>query len=207
MLDFIVPKIIGDEHTCKVISYNGIGRLPKGLVPKTDPWKRILLDQLPRLLRAYGKTFSNHPPGYSAALIVVCDLDDKCQKEFRAELVNLLNAIHPKPRTNFCFAIEEGEAWLLGDLAAVMRAYPDARQAILDSYVNDSTCGTWETLADAVYPGGVIALRKNGWQAVGMEKSKWADKIAPNIDIENNESPSFCYFRDKLRLLALTDAD
>ncbi len=207
MLDVIVPKIIGDEHTCKVIFYKGIGRLPKGLVPKTDPWKRILLDQLPRLLRAYGRTFSNHPPGYSAALIFVCDLDDKCHKEFRAELINLLNAIHPKPKTNFCFAIEEGEAWLLGDLAAVMRAYPNAKKTILDNYVKDSICGTWETLADAVYPGGVVALQKNGWQAVGMEKSKWADNISPVMDIEKNESPSFCYFRDKIRFLASMGVD
>ena len=205
-LDIIAPKIIGDEHTCKVISYKGIGRLPKGLVGKTDPWKRILLDQLPLLLRAYGQTFSNYPTGYSAVLIVVCDLDNKCQKAFRAELIDVLNAIHPQPETCFCFAIEEGEAWLLGDLPAIIRAYPNANRTPLDSYVNDSICGTWETLADAVYPGGVIALRKNGWHAVGTEKARWADNISPSMDIENNESPSFCYFRDKIRLLASTDA-
>ena len=207
MLDIIVPKIIGDEDTCRVISYKGIGRLPKDIVVRTDSRKRILLNLLPDLLRGYGRTFSNYPSGYSAVLIVVCDLDNKCQKEFRAELIELLNAIHPRPKTNFCFAIEEGEAWLLGDLSAVMGAYPDARQTVLDNYVSDSICGTWETLADAVYPGGETALRKNGWQAVGMEKSKWADIISPVMDIENNQSPSFCYFRDKLRLLASPEAD
>lgn len=207
MLEIIVPKIIGDDNTCRIISYRGTGRIPKGLAPKTDPWKRILLDQLPRLLRAYGQTFSKHPPGYSAAVIVVCDLDNKCQKEFRAELYELLNAIQLKPKTNFCFAIEEGEAWLLGDLSAVMGAYPDARTAVLDNYVNDSICGTWETLADAVYPGGASALSRNGWQAVGAEKSRWANDISPVMDIENNKSPSFCYFRDKLRFLALTEVD
>ena len=169
-LDIIAPKIIGEEDTSRVISYKGIGRIPKGLVGKTDPWKRILLDQLPRLLRAYGQTFSNYPTGYSAVLIVVCDLDNKCQKAFRAVLIDVLNTIHRQPETCFCFAIEEGEAWLLGDLPAIIRAYPNANRTPLDSYVNDSICGTWETLADAVYPGGVIALRKNGWHAVGTER-------------------------------------
>lgn len=203
MLDIIVPKIIGDDNTCRIISYRGIGRIPKGLIGTTDPRKRILLDRLPQLLNGYGRSFSN----YSAAVIVVCDLDKKCQKEFRAELYELLNAIQLKPKTNFCFAIEEGEAWLLGDLSAVMGAYPDARTAVLDNYVNDSICGTWETLADAVYPGGASALSRNGWQAVGAEKSRWANDISPVMDIENNKSPSFCYFRDKLRFLALTEVD
>ena len=69
-------------------------------------------------------------------------------------------------------------------------------------YVNDSICGTWEKFADAVYPGGAQALSAKGWQAVGAEKSKWAEKVPPHIDISNNNSLSFCYFRDKMRELA-----
>ncbi len=34
---------------------------------------------------------------------------------------------------------------------------------ILNSYVNDSICGTWETLADAVYLGGAAALIASRW--------------------------------------------
>jgi hypothetical protein len=36
-------------------------------------------------------------------------------------------------------------------------------------------------------------------KAIGREKVAWAAKISPLMDIDNNQSPSFCYFRDKLR--------
>jgi len=118
------------------------------------------------------------------------------------ELNNILNACRPKPEARFCFAIEEGEAWFLGDLPALKAAYPKFKAAVLNSYVNDSVCGTWEKLADAVYPGGALALSGKGWQAVGAEKSKWAEAISPHMDIENNQSPSFCYFYGKMQELA-----
>ena len=200
LLDEIVPKMIGAEDSARVISYRGIGRLPKDLKPATDPRKRILLDQLPRLLRGYGQWFAGS--GYAATVIVVCDLDDRCLKAFRTELVEVLDACAPRPRARFCFAIEEGEAWLLGDLAAVRKAYPRARVAILDAYENDSICGTWEVLADAVYPGGASALSSKGRQAVGMEKSRWAESISPLMEIGSNRSPSFRYFRETVRSLA-----
>lgn len=94
---------------------------------------------------------------------------------------------------------KEGEAWLLGDLTAIMNAYPRAKTAVLDAYVNDSICGTWEKLADAVYTGGSQALSALGWQAVGAEKSRWAEEIAPRMDIAINDSPSFCYFLSKIQ--------
>lgn len=201
-LDILIPKIISDEHTFTVHSYKGIGRIPKGLKAKSDPNKRILLDQLPRLLQGYGKTFDGYPADYQAVVIVICDLDDKCLKEFREELFSILSACDPKPETQFCIAVEEGEAWFLGDIPAVKAAYPRAKDAIMKAYVNDSICGTWECLADAVYSGGSSALSAKGWHAVGTEKSRWSENISPNMNIDNNASPSFVYFREKLRKLA-----
>ena len=43
---------------------------------------------------------------------------------------------------------------------------------------------------------------KDDWQVVGAEKSQWAEKITPHMDVENNTSPSFNYFRRKLLELA-----
>jgi hypothetical protein len=123
-------------------------------------------------------------------------------KKFRAELFVILNACNVKPETRFCVAIEEGEAWFLGDLPAIKNAYPKANNAVLNAYVNDSICGTWEKLADAVYPGGSAALSARGWQAIGTEKSKWAEEISPHMSIDSNQSPSFCYFLTKMRELA-----
>jgi hypothetical protein len=197
-LDILVPKIIGDDHTFKVRAYKGIGHIPRSLGNSGEAHNRILLDQLPRLLRGYGRSFANYP----AAVILVCDLDDKCLKTFRQELLNILNACDPKPETRFCISIEEGEAWFLGDISAVKSAYPNAKDSILNAYVNDSICGTWELLADAVYSGGSIKLSGKGWHAVGAEKSQWADKITPYMDVNNNASPSFAYFKHKLLELA-----
>lgn len=201
-INILVPKILNHNHTFSVHSYKGIGRIPKNLNGSGNASKRILLDQLPRLLRGYGKTFANYPADYPAAVILVCDLDDKDLKNFRQELLNIQNACNPKPQTQFCFSIEEGEAWLLGDIAAIKLAYPNAKDAVLNVYVNDSICGTWERLADAVYRGGSPALSEKGWQAVGAEKSHWAENIAPHMDVFNNASPIFNYFRSKLLELA-----
>jgi hypothetical protein len=204
-LEVFVPKIIGEQNTFKIHSYKGIGRIPKNMRDAQDASKRILLENLPKLLKGYGRTFVGYPGIIPAAVIVVCDLDDKCLKLFRQELLGILNACNPKPKTSFCIAVEEGEAWLLGDLNAVKLAYPTTKDAILNSYSNDSICGTWEKLADAVYPGGAQALSRKGWQAIGAEKSRWADNITPHIDITNNASPSFRYFRDKIRALLVAN--
>ncbi|MCI5158882.1 MAG: hypothetical protein D3906_10680, partial [Candidatus Electrothrix sp. AUS1_2] len=118
-LDILLPKLIDTEHTFKVYSYKGIGRIPKNLGGNTDAGKRILLDRLPQLLRGYGKTFAHYPKDYSAAVILICDLDDKCLKTFREELSAILDACDPRPETRFCLAIEEGEAWFLGDIPAL----------------------------------------------------------------------------------------
>ena len=188
MLDILIPKIIGNQHSFKIHAYQGIGRVPRNLTSSTDARSRLLLDQLPRLLRGYGNTFANYPANYPAAVILVCDLDNRCLKVFREELFTALDACNPKPETRFCIAIEEGEAWLLGDIAAIKVAYPNARDSVLNRYENDSTCGTWELLADAVFQGGSSALRRRGGQAVGIEKSAWAEHITPHINVETNAS-------------------
>lgn len=197
-LDILIPKIIGNNHTFDVKSYKGVGRIPPKMNKAVNPSKRILLDNLPRLLAGYGKSWQQ---GYEAVVIVVCDLDDKCLKSFRDELIALLSTCNPPPETRFCIAIEEGEAWFLGDIPAIKQAYKRAKATVLSSYINDSICGTWEKLADAVYTGGSQHLKSQGWQAVGREKSLWAENITPHMDIYNNQSDSFNYFVKKLQEL------
>jgi hypothetical protein len=132
-LDILVPKIVGEKHTVKVHSYKGVGRIPRNIKDTGNAAKRILLENLPKLLKGYGKTFSNYPMDYPAIVFLVCDLDDKCLKFFRQELFGILNQCNPKPKTRFCIAIEEGEAWFLGDLNAVKRAYPRARNKVFSN--------------------------------------------------------------------------
>ena len=200
-LDILIPKIIGDQHTFRVTEYREIGHIPRNLTSGVSVQNRLLLNNLPRMLSAYGKTLGNSPAHDPKVVIVVCDLDDKCLKVFRQELFTVLNACNPGPETRFCVAIEEGEAWLLGDIPAIKTAYPNARDNVLNSYTNDAICGTWELLADAISQDGANGQKNKGWQAVGREKSIWAERIAPNMNVEVNKSPSFRYFRQKIQEL------
>jgi len=202
-LDILLPKILGIENSFRVHAYRGIGSIPKNLKLNSDPRKRILLNQLPRFIQGYGKTLSS----FAAALIIVCDLDARDKNDFLQELNDCLDRCDVKPKTYFCLAIEEGEAWLLGDTNAIKTAYPKAKDVVLSSYINDSICGTWEKLADAVFPGGSKKLTSMGGQLVGKEKSDWATKISPHMKIDENNSPSFRFLRDPLSHIASSDGD
>lgn len=203
LLTSLLPKLLGKQGeslTWRVHAYKGIGRIPKDLKAGSDSEKRILLDQLPRLLQGYART-----PGIDA-VVVVLDSDRHDCVEFLTELMALASGCHPAPNTLFRLAIEEVEAWYFGDRDALVTAYPRAKTAVLRGYVQDSPCGTWELLADAVYPGGVAVIRKAGWPLPGQVKHEWAEKIGPLLDPERNLSPSFGKLRDGLRRLVAEGA-
>jgi len=199
LLDQLLPQILGEQgapHTWRLIKpYKGIGGIPKGLTAKADPAKRILLDQLPRLLRGYGKS-----PGYDA-VVVVLDSDRRDCKAFLQELKSVADQCNPAPHTLFRLAIEEIEAWYLGDRLALLKAFPRAKREVLDRYEQDSVCGTWELLADAIHVGGAAAIKKTGWPLPGQLKHEWAEKIGPFMNLHQNASPSFGKFRDGLSAL------
>lgn len=196
-LQNVLPKILGidNQHSWKIHPYKGIGRIPQKLSKKSNPQHRILLDQLPKLLGGYGKTYKNVP---DCAVIVLVDLDDKNLETFLEQLENIRKEKSPGLTVIWGIAIEEGEAWLLGDKAAILKVYPKAKQQILNRYKQDSICGTWEILADAIYPGGSKSLKKKGFPHTGIAKCEWAEKISPHIIIENNESPSFKKFQEDI---------
>lgn len=198
LIKTLLPQVMGLEgapHTWRIHSYKGVGHLPKGLTTKADPAKRALLNQLPRLLAAYGKT-----PGYDAVVVVV-DSDRRNCQDFLAELNAILKQCAPALNAQFRLATEEMEAWLLGDRQALLTAYPRAKRDVLARYTQDSVCGTWELLADAVHPGGHAAIQKAGWPLPGQLKHAWVGEISPHMDVETNVSPSFGKFRDGLRQL------
>ena len=113
-------------------------------------------------------------------------------------------ALFGAPLLHFLFdKHKEFEAWYLGDLDVIRAAYPEAKDNVLNGYINDSIVGTWELLAEAIYKGGQKALTKKGRQTVGEEKSKWAESISPYMDIERNASPSFIHMREQLRQIML----
>ena len=208
-VELFLEKILGNDpsiHSWRIRAYSGIGRLPKDLrsTGGTDKKKRLLLNRLPQLLRGHGKSLQDN-----SAVIVVVDLDTKNCLAFKQELLDKLAECNPLthlylPRTLFRIAIEESEAWLLGDRNAVKSAYPKARDSVLNDYKQDSICGTWEVLADAVHPEGskLQGLKKVGYPEVGIAKCDWARAIAPHINVDQNQSKSFQVFRDGIRKLA-----
>lgn len=200
LLEAVLPKLLGEygnPHTWNMHSYNGLGRIPKNLKGNADPAKRILLDQLPRLLRGYGKT-----PGIDA-VVVILDTDKRNCVDFLGELKTLAAGCNPAPYTLFRLANEEMEAWYLGDRQALELAYPKAKADVLNRYVQDSACDTWELLADALFPGGSAAIKKAGWPLPGQVKHEWAERIAPLLEPDRNVSPSFGKLRDGLRRLVV----
>ena len=200
-IEIILEKILGASewpHSWRVHPYRGLGRIPRNLHAGGDPARRLLLNQLPRILRGYGRSLD---PA-SAAVVVIVDLDRRDCTAFKRELLDVLNGCDPQPNALFRIAIEEGEAWLLGDREAVKAAHPRAKDAVLDGYGQDSICGTWEVLANAVHPGGAARLQQSGWPNTGTAKCDWARHIAPHMDIDRNRSKSFQVFRDGVRRLA-----
>ena len=202
-LSMLMPKIVGEyeaPHTWKIHKHRGIGRLPDD--PAEPPNKKdpTLLHNLPSKLRAYGNCRSPEQK-----VIVLVDLDDRedCAV-FKQQLASMLDYCDRKPVTLFRIAIEELEAWFLGDREAILKAYPSAKMDALDHYVQDSQCGTWETLADIVHPGGAKALETDYGKRssrVLEQKRDWTKNIAEHMEIQRNHSGSFCAFRDGLQNL------
>lgn len=179
---------------CK--SFKGLGGFTKkNTVKETKSGK--LLNDLATYLRGFNKSLQNFP----AAIIVVLDNDIRNTQDFLVELEavaaqNMIIVDHV-----FCVAVEEVEAWLLGDEKAVLTAYPAAKTQVLHSYVQDSICGTWEVLADAVYPGGIVRFKKDcpTFVEVGKYKYEWAKNIGEYMDFKRNQSPSFNRFWSEIQ--------
>jgi hypothetical protein len=195
LMEHLLPQMLGAysaPHTWRIINYKGIGRIPKKMTEKVDAAKKTLLENLPKALAGYGKT-----PGYDAVYVLL-DTDDREIKRFERDLNAMLRACDCAPPTAFGLATEEVEAWYLGDRKALDAAYPNIKKQVLRRYVQDSICGTWELLADALVKGGSAAVKTAGWKHAGDLKHEWAEKIGPLMSVDKNKSPSFCKSRDSL---------
>lgn len=143
-------------------------------------------------MRGFNKSLN----GIQAMIVIVLDNDDRDTEQFRSELEAVAKTNNILIDYVFCIAVEEVEAWLLGDKNAVLSAYPDAKKQALNSYVQDSICGTWELLADAIYRGGSRQFKRDcpTYMQKGKYKAEWARNIGLYMDEKNNLSPSFNLF-------------
>lgn len=194
LMDKIVAQHPEVSYNCK--SFKGIGGFTKkNTVKETKTGK--LLNDLATYLRGFSKSLQN----MQAVIVVVMDNDDRDTEAFAAELnqvavQNMITTDHV-----FCIAVEEMEAWLLGDESAILAAYPNAKLMYLRSYKQDSICGTWEVLADVVYPGGLAGMKKAcpAYGEIGKIKSEWASNIGRYMDWDKNVSTSFRFFASEIQ--------
>ena len=202
-LSILMSKILGpyqDPHTWKIHKHRGIGKFPTDPAQKPSPHDGSLLHNLSSKLRAYGNTHRK-----DLAVVVLVDLDNRPDcRVFKQELIHQLEFCIHKPKTLFRIAIEELEAWYLGDQNAIALAYPKANLDILNHYSQDSICGTWELFAKVIHDKDAQELLTTNKRSSRLLESKvrWAKTITPWMDVEHNLSPSFIAFRNGVRQLA-----
>ncbi len=183
-----LPRFLDPAHSFRIITHQGKGKLSRDPNKPFDPKHRGLLDQLPAKLRVYGRTLKAD----TDRVVVLVDADNQDCKDLLRRLKQVSDSCDPAPTVLFRIAIEETEAFFLGDSKALKAAFPAARTGKLRGHVFDSICGTWEKLRDV--------LGESSDDKVG-----WAEAIGQHLDTNRkgrratNKSPSFRKLCEGLR--------
>lgn len=184
-LDRWAPRLLRDEHI-RVHPHQGKGKLPTNLDSVPDSKHRGLLDQLPAKLRG----FANSLNPVSDGVLILVDADDEVPANCLSAIQAVVTHCASQINSRVSIAIEETEAFYLGDLRALRAAYPDADMQLAEAYVPDSICGTWELFDDIIKDGG-------------GNKVAWAEMMGPKVTIvpAQSRSPSFKALISNLRAL------
>lgn len=191
----------GNDFTYDTKAFKRIGGF-KNTCKVKDIKTNKLLSDLPLFLKAFDKHFYQ----FEACVFVVLDNDDRDPEEFEKQLQKQAESAGISVDHVFCVAVEEMEAWLLGDREALFKAYPLSKENKYKDYKQDSICGTWEFLADIIYKGGIKEFKKDcpTYREVGKYKAEWAGKIGELMDLNQNLSPSFQHLIQELRKRLIT---
>lgn len=190
VLNHILQKILQNYqfvNQIHIYPHRGKGKLPDNIKEKPKSSTSSLLDLLPAKIRAYDKSYKDE----EIIFIVVLDLDDQNLSELYKSIEYVFRNESPNKYFVIGICIEEMEAWLLGDKEALLSAYPNANQNVLNQYQQDGIGHTWEILAEVILDQKADNLIEAGYPAVGIYKYHWAEKIAPYMQIHHNKSPSF----------------
>lgn len=177
-LKIIVPKIIGDNHSFLIHNFQNKDRL---------------LKKLPERMNAYAKFV---PEDWRIVVVVDQDRDDCLDLK---KILCDASSVVTQQKGNIVLhriAVEELESWFLGHISAICAEYKKIPTSLCQQagFRNPDTIkgGTWEQL-DRI-------LKKYGYET-GLQKIDFAQKVAPYMDMENNQSKSFQVFRDGLRTI------
>jgi len=179
-LRHLLPRILQGRARWKAVNMRNKGRL---------------LKELPKRLRAYRKRMES---GENLKIIVLVDRDnDDCHElKQRLETIAREAGLTTKAAANgqggfqvvTRIAIEELEAWFMGDEKALKAAFGSLTKAAFpNSFKNPDNGGTWERLHRF--------LKRNGIYRNSFPKSDAARRIAPHMEPDRNRSHSFQAFR------------
>jgi hypothetical protein len=181
----LVPKIVGETASFGLHFFQG---------------KPDLLKKLPERLAGYANWLTD-----DYRIVVLVDRDNDDCKNLKAQLDEIAAEKGLKTRSTSRdkrrfhvmnrIAVEELEAWFLGDVEALSAAYPRVPGTLgkKRGYHDPDAIrgGTWEALERT--------LRKAGYYSTGMPKIEVARNVAARMDPSRNRSHSFQVFRDGLR--------
>lgn len=178
-LEKLLPKILPSDVEFEIRAFRG---------------KNDLLKKLAQRLKGYKAWL---PENWR--IVVLCDRDNEDCKKLKKILEDRATSngfITKSSSSNEKFillnriAIEELEAWFLGDATAIHQAYPkipksfEAQQRYRDPDAIKG--GTWEALE--------ALLQKKGYYRGGLNKVEAARSIAEYMQPGNNRSSSFQCF-------------
>jgi hypothetical protein len=175
-LKALVPNILGSSHSFKIHNFQNKDRL---------------LKRLPERMKAYAKMEQE-----DLRIVILIDRDDDDCQVLKQQLCNASSVVISQ-KGNIVLhriAVEELEAWFFGDVPAIRAEYQriPASLSQKSGFRNPDAIkgGTWEQL-DKI-------LKDYGYQT-GLQKSDFAQRVAPHMNINQNQSRSFQVFRDGLK--------
>jgi hypothetical protein len=185
-LDNLLPKIIPSDVEFEIHSFQG---------------KKDLLKKLPQRLKGYRSWL---PDDWRIVVLCDCDNDDCQDLKKSLEDFAIRSGFTTKSSTSSQqftvlnrIAIEELEAWFLGDATAIYQAYPKVAQRFTKRkrYRDPDAVkgGTWEALE--------ALLQEKGYYQGGLNKVEVARAISEYMKPENNQSLSFQCFNSGVKTL------
>jgi Domain of unknown function (DUF4276) len=185
LLERWLPRVLKNTEF-RVHPHQGKGSLPDDLNEVPKHHRRGLLDQLIAKLKGFAtsKDSRNH------VIFVLVDADDDDPQELATRIEQAVEQIALDLAVVVCLAVEETEAFYLGDLRALKKAFPRADLEVARNYESDSACGTWELFGRIVGDGG-------------GNKVAWAEEMGLMLTTRASasRSPSFKKFVSKLGTL------
>jgi len=168
--------LVENEHF-RIHAHKGRGKLPNNILANPELKRQGLLDQLPAKLRGFSYL------GQGVCVLVVLDVDRTQCHDLLRDLNQMLAQLPKRPlNVLFRLAIEETESWFIADPTAIKKAFPKAKLGKLPE-TPDAIVGAWEKLAEA------LGVDRN--TVTGPDKYKWAEMIAPHLNLDSPRSPSF----------------